>query len=136
VNQTYVPTHRAGDPIPISAELVRLGEDHDVAVRRTGTDPDGPAHYVATASARDGLGGDVLVAMSPAAAAVLSQIVLRFTTVHHGPEVGLEDYDPAMWQHVAVDLLRHKALAGPLPAGMGSYAKLFGGPRSCLVSVR
>lgn len=131
MNQTYVPTHRAGDPIPIDAELLSMTADHDVAVRASaGERPT----YVATASARDDQGGDVLVAMSPAAAAVLSQIVLRFTTVHHGPEVGLEDYEPAMWQHVAVDLLRHKALAGPVPAS--AHANLYGGPRPCLVAVQ
>ncbi|GAA1790504.1 hypothetical protein GCM10009795_040240 [Nocardioides hankookensis] len=110
---TTTPKHRRDVvDMPALIELDQLQRDHEISVSRSG-----PFQHVHTTHRRTGEhDGQVLMVLSPAAANTLGMALARFTSMYGGgPMVGLEDYDPSLWQDVAMDLLRHKAHAGHVP---------------------
>lgn len=104
------PRHRAGNTHDPLTELAYMTRDHQVSTRHGAPDAEQP-QYVATAHARDEHTGQVLLAMSPAAAAALAQVLTRFHAIVPNPGVGMEGYCPQMWDQVAFDLVRHRAFA-------------------------
>lgn len=57
----------------------------------------------------------VVMTMSPAAAETLATLLARAADTYHGETVGLAGFDSSLWHHVAVDLIRARTVAGPLP---------------------
>lgn len=138
----HTPRHRADVvDMPALVELDKLHRDHDVSVSRSG-----PAQHAYVAHRRtNDHDGQVLMVLSPQAANTLGTMLARFSAMFERPTVGLEDYDPAMWQRTAIDLLTHKAKAGHLPEPVharletaiaaGTAAGLATGPVRRLASV-
>jgi hypothetical protein len=58
----------------------------------------------------------VVMTMSPAAAKTLSVLLNQAANSYQGKAVGLAGFDPALWSHVSIDLVRARTVLGEKPA--------------------
>lgn len=57
----------------------------------------------------------VVMTMSPAAAATLSTLLARAADTYHRETIGLGGFDTSLWAHVSIDLVRARTVVGDLP---------------------